>query len=59
LPRVRGLARNDPADLDTGARLAEEQGAALVLARFPADPPGLTAGSHTGPTRPPQPSADM
>lgn len=35
LHRVRGLANDDPADLDTGARLAEAQGAGLVRARFP------------------------
>ncbi|TQM78425.1 transcriptional regulator [Saccharothrix saharensis] len=35
LHRVRGLAVEDPADLDTGARLAEAQGAHLVRARFP------------------------
>ncbi|MFJ6673934.1 BTAD domain-containing putative transcriptional regulator [Actinosynnema sp. NPDC091369] len=35
LHRVRGLANDDPADLDTGVRLAEAQGADLVRARFP------------------------
>ncbi|WP_197289395.1 AfsR/SARP family transcriptional regulator [Saccharothrix sp. NRRL B-16348] len=35
LHRVRGLATDNPADLDTGARLAEAQGADLVRARFP------------------------
>lgn len=35
LHRVRGLANDDPADLDVGARLAEAQGADLVRARFP------------------------
>ncbi|MCC8250018.1 AfsR/SARP family transcriptional regulator [Saccharothrix luteola] len=35
LHRVRGLATDDRADLDTGARLAEAQGGDLVRARFP------------------------
>ncbi|MEU4765924.1 BTAD domain-containing putative transcriptional regulator [Actinosynnema sp. NPDC023794] len=35
LRRVRGVATDDRADLDTGARLAEAQGADLVRARFP------------------------
>ncbi|MEV1121062.1 BTAD domain-containing putative transcriptional regulator [Actinosynnema sp. NPDC049800] len=35
LHRVRGLATDDRADLVTGARLAEAQGADLVRARFP------------------------
>ncbi|XVS61047.1 BTAD domain-containing putative transcriptional regulator [Actinosynnema sp. CA-299493] len=35
LHRVRGLATGDRADLETGARLAEAQGADLVRARFP------------------------
>ncbi len=35
LHRVRGLANDDRTDLDTGARLAEAQGAELVRARFP------------------------
>ncbi|MCE6997204.1 AAA family ATPase [Saccharothrix sp. S26] len=35
LHRVRGLANDDPADLDTGARLAEAQGCALLRVRFP------------------------
>ncbi|RIV39183.1 AfsR/SARP family transcriptional regulator [Micromonospora radicis] len=35
LHRVRGLARDDPAALATGARLAADQGAGLLLARFP------------------------
>ncbi|MEU4448582.1 BTAD domain-containing putative transcriptional regulator [Actinosynnema sp. NPDC050801] len=35
LLRVRGLANDDPADLDAGARLAERQGAHLLRSRFP------------------------
>ena len=35
LHRIRGIARDDPAALAAGARLAEEQGAELLLARFP------------------------
>ncbi|TCB96859.1 transcriptional regulator [Micromonospora zingiberis] len=35
LHRVRGVARDDPAALVAGARLAAEQGAGLLLARFP------------------------
>ena len=35
LHRVRGLADDDRAALDTGARLAEAQGATLLRARFP------------------------
>ena len=35
LHRVRGLADGDRADLETGARLAEAQGADLLRARFP------------------------
>ncbi|NUT49907.1 MAG: AAA family ATPase [Saccharothrix sp.] len=35
LHRVRGLAADDRTDLDTGARLAQAQGAHLVRARFP------------------------
>ncbi|WP_367128576.1 BTAD domain-containing putative transcriptional regulator [Saccharothrix sp. HUAS TT1] len=35
LLRVRGLARADRSDLDAGADLAREQGAELLLARFP------------------------
>ncbi|MGM1058739.1 BTAD domain-containing putative transcriptional regulator, partial [Saccharothrix sp. Mg75] len=34
LHRVRGLARGDRHDLDEGRRIAERQGAALLLARF-------------------------
>ncbi|HEY0701002.1 MAG TPA: hypothetical protein VGD43_24725, partial [Micromonospora sp.] len=37
LHRIRGVARGDRAALRTGARLAAEQGAALLLARFPVD----------------------
>ncbi|MFG2062375.1 BTAD domain-containing putative transcriptional regulator [Micromonospora sp. NPDC048871] len=46
LHRVRGLAREDPAALATGARLAAEQGAGLLLARFP---PPLNGFSTAGP----------
>ncbi|MEV6693554.1 BTAD domain-containing putative transcriptional regulator [Micromonospora sp. NPDC051196] len=46
LHRVRGLARDDPAALATGARLAADQGAGLLLARFPEPLTGCsTAGS--------------
>lgn len=37
LYRVRGLAGPDPADLDTGSWLAAEQGAGMLLARFPTE----------------------
>ncbi|GAA4154220.1 hypothetical protein GCM10022251_24280 [Phytohabitans flavus] len=39
LYRIRGLATGDPAALETGARLAAEQGNALVGARFTDRPP--------------------
>ncbi|GAB2922444.1 BTAD domain-containing putative transcriptional regulator [Micromonospora polyrhachis] len=34
LHRIRGIASNDPAELVLGARIAAEQGAGLLLARF-------------------------
>ncbi|TDB86376.1 transcriptional regulator, partial [Micromonospora fluostatini] len=37
LHRVRGIARDDPAALATGARIAADQGSGLLLARFPAE----------------------
>ncbi|MGC5031279.1 BTAD domain-containing putative transcriptional regulator [Micromonospora sp. DT229] len=46
LHRVRGLAREDPAALATGARLAADQGAGLLLARFP---PPFNGFSTVGP----------